>query len=203
MNSLSPFLALIPRALISTAACGRCWRSRSCRSDNVKICNFNKKASCAGSTCFTKAGGRDIWFVLTLADDLMDGPFAVVPLSEGANRQTLEGLFVAGKHGAPRDGLSVQHARHDRAREGGLIFAPDRSLERLRKFHGATRPVPKSALEAVAGAEVRLFVLPSDDQRRVLREFLRDPQAERTIVERMPPGTVPAEFQRDRGRSPV
>lgn len=31
---------------------------------------------------FHKAGGREIWFVLTLADDLMNGPFAVVPLAE-------------------------------------------------------------------------------------------------------------------------
>jgi hypothetical protein len=84
-------------------------------------------------------------------------------------------------------------------REGALVFGSQTALARLRGFHGPTRAIPKSALAAVAGAEIRAFLLPSDDQRRVLSEFLRDPEAERAIVGRMPPGRVPAEFLRNPG----
>ncbi len=149
---------------------------------------------------FHKAGGREIWFVLTLADDLMNGPFAVVPLAEGANRQALEGLFVADKKLAGHPEMDYPITMQGMLeREGGLIFGANAALKRLGDFHGRTRAVPKAALDAVAGAEVRAFLLPTDDQRRVLREFLRDPEAERAIFAQMPQGTVPAEFLRNPG----
>jgi hypothetical protein len=148
---------------------------------------------------FRRAGGREIWIVLTLADGLLDNPLVVVPLSDGANRQTLEGLFVSGKFDKAEAMDRPFNMDGSIERDGAFVFGSKTALVRLRDFHGPTRAIPKSALEAVAGAEIRGFVLPTDDQRRVLREFLRDPQAERAIVERMPEGTVPAEFLRNPG----
>jgi hypothetical protein len=150
---------------------------------------------------FHRAGGRDIWIVLTLADAdaLYDGPLVVVPLHQGADRPALDGLFVKGKLTEPETmqyPLIVDGALE---RYGALIFGSDGALKRLQHFNGPLRAIPKEALEAVAGAEVRVFLLPTDDQRRVLSEFLRDPQAERTIIEQMPRGTVPPQFLRDPG----
>jgi hypothetical protein len=148
---------------------------------------------------FHRAGGRDIWIVLTAADDLMQSLVVVVPLHEGANRQGLEGLFVAGKLSVPK-GMDYPFVVSGALeRNGGLILGSDQTLKRLREFHGPTRAIPKEALEAVAGNEIQAFLLPTDDQRRVLSEFLREPEAERRIVEQMPPGRVPPEFLRDPG----
>jgi prepilin-type processing-associated H-X9-DG protein len=148
---------------------------------------------------FRQAGGREIWIVVTLAGGLAENPFVVVPLSEGANRQMLEGLFVSSQF----DRIVVMDRPFNTdgsiEREGAVVFGSNAALARLRGFHGPTRAIPKSALEAVAGAEIRAFVLPTDDQRRVLSEFLRDPQAEREIVEHMAHGRVPAEFLRNPG----
>ncbi len=146
---------------------------------------------------FHRAGGREIWIVLTAADDLMQSPVVVVPLHDSANRQGLEGLFVAGKLSGPKGTDYPFIVSGVLERNGGLIFGSDQTLKRLREFHGPTRVIPKEELEAVAGNEIQAFSLPTDDQRRVLSEFLREPQAERRIVEQMPPGSVPPEFLRD------
>ncbi len=148
---------------------------------------------------FHQAGGRDLWIVLTLADELANVPFVVVPLHEGADRQALEGLFVAGKQTGPRGTDYPFIVSGSLERDGGLIFGSDSTLKRLREFSGPLRTIPNEALGAVAGAEIRAFVIPTDDQRRVLSEFLRDPQAERAIAEHMPPGVVPPEFLRNPG----
>jgi hypothetical protein len=146
-----------------------------------------------------RAGGRQIWIVFTLADNLSDNPLVVVPKSEDANRQTLEGLFTQGKPDTAEEMDRPFHMDGSIMREGALVFGSRAALSRLSTFHGPTRAIPKAALAAVARAEIRAFVLPTDDQRRVLAEFLRDPEAERSIVQRMAPGTVPAEFLRNPG----
>jgi len=148
---------------------------------------------------FHKAGGHDIWIVLTLADGIADMPFVVVPLNQGADPKGLEALFVAGKladtdrAGYPFVVTGALERNH------GLILGSNDTLNRLKKLSAPQRVIPQEALKAVAEAEVRVFLLPTADQRRVLSEFLRDPQAERTIVEHMPQGTVPPEFLRDPG----
>ncbi len=147
----------------------------------------------------SRAGGRQVWIVFTLSDNLMDNPLVIVPLSDDANRQTLERLFLRGALQTAEEMDRPFNMDGAIEREGALVFGPQATLERLRGFHGPTRAIPKAALAAVAGAEIRAFVLPTDDQRRVLAEFLRDPEAERAIVQRMAPGTVPAEFLRNPG----
>jgi hypothetical protein len=151
---------------------------------------------------FHRAGGRDIWIVLTLADDLTNMPFVVVPLHDGADRRGLEGLFVADKLAGPKGMRYPFAVSAALERNGGLIFGPDPALKRLREFKGPTRAIPKEALEAVAGAEIQAFLLPTDDQRRVLSEFLRDPQFERAIVDQAPRGTIAPEFLRNPGEVP-
>jgi Protein of unknown function (DUF1559) len=148
---------------------------------------------------FHGAGGRDLWVVMTLADDLANSLFVVVPLHEGANRKVLEQLFVAEKL-AGRPGFSFLFvAGASLERDGSLIFASKRTIQRLTDFHGPVRTIPKAALEAVAGREIQAFVLPTADQRRVLTDFLRDPAAERKVIEHLPPGTVPPELARNPG----
>jgi hypothetical protein len=151
---------------------------------------------------FHRAGGRDIWIVLTLADDLTNMPFVVVPLHDGADRRGLEGLFVADKLAGPKGMRYPFTVSAALERNGGLIFGPDQALKRLGEFKGPTRAIPKEALEAVGGAEIQAFLLPTDDQRRVLSEFLRDPQFERAIVDQAPRGTIAPELLRNPGEVP-
>ncbi len=145
---------------------------------------------------FHRSGGRDLWLVLTLADELLDAPLVVVPLNAGADRAELEGLFVKGKLASdgPKFPIVLGAAME---RNGALILGSETALKRLQSFNGPLRPIPKEAQEAVAGTEVRAFLLPTNDQRRVLAEFLRDPEAERMIAEHMPPGTASSELLRD------
>ena len=148
---------------------------------------------------FRGAGGRDLWVVLSLADDLANSAFVVVPLHEGANRQVLEKLFVADKL-AGRPGFNFLFvADASLERDGSLIFGSKRTIERLTNFHGPVRTIPQAAFEAVAGREIQAFLLPTDDQRRVLSEFLRDPAAERKVIEHLPAGSVPPELARHPG----
>jgi hypothetical protein len=148
---------------------------------------------------FHKAGGHDIWIVLTLADGIADMPFVVVPFNQGADRRGLEALFVAGKLAVPH-GMDYPYiVTNVIERNHGLILGSNDTLNRLQKLSAPQRAIPREALNAVAGAEVRVFLLPTDDQRRVLSEFLRDPQAERTVFEHLPPRTVPAGLSRDPG----
>jgi hypothetical protein len=148
---------------------------------------------------FRGAGGRDLWVVFSLADDLANSAFVVVPLHDGANRQVLEKLFLADKHGG-RPGFNFLFvADASLERDGSLIFGSKRTIERLTNFHGPVRTIPPAALEAVAGREIQAFVLPTDDHRRVLSEFLRHPEAERRVLERLPAGNVPPELARHPG----
>jgi hypothetical protein len=150
---------------------------------------------------FRRAGGRDIWIIATLADDLTHMPFVVVPLHDGADRRGLEGLFVADRLAGP-DGMRYPFIVSAALEcKGGLVFGSDQTLKRLREFKGPTRAIPKEALEAVGGAEMQAFLLPTADQRRVLSEFLRDPQFEKLLVEQLPPG-APAELRRFPGEIP-
>jgi hypothetical protein len=146
-----------------------------------------------------RAGGRQIWIVFTLADNLLDNPLVIVPLSDDSNRQTLEGLFTQGRLTTAEEIDLPFQMDGWIEREGALVFGSQAALARLNNFHGPTRAIPKAARAAIGKSDIRAFLLPSDDQRRVLVEFLRDPQAERVLIERMPPGRVPAEFLRDPG----
>lgn len=146
---------------------------------------------------FQRSGGRDVWLVLTLADELLDAPLIVVPLHGGASREGLESLFVKAKlagGNAQNVPFLVEAAIE---RNGALILGSDSALKRIQRFNGPLRAIPKEAVEAVAGAELRAFLLPTNDQRRVLSEFLRDRQAEHALAEKMRAGAVPAELLRD------
>ena len=146
---------------------------------------------------FQRSGGRDVWLVLTLADELLDAPLVVVPLHEGAKREGLESLFVKAKLAAG-NGQNVPFAVEAVIeRNGALILGSDSALKRIQGFNGPLRTIPKEAVEAAAGAELRAFLLPTNDQRRVLSEFLCDPQAEHALAGQMRSGAVPAELLRD------
>jgi hypothetical protein len=145
---------------------------------------------------FRRAGGRDLWLVLNVSDDLSDVAVLVVPLPTGADRSELEALFVKSKLKRPEGQgypLAVDAAIE---RDGGLILGSDAAIKRIQAHQGPPRAIPQPALAAVAGAEIRVFVLPTGDQRRVLGEFLRDPQAERKFIGQ-PPARVAPELRRD------
>ena len=148
----------------------------------------------------SRAGGRQIWIVFTLSDNLMDNPLVIVPLSDDANRQTLEGLFVSGKIVTAEEMDRPFNLEGSIERDGALVFGSKTALARLSDFHGPARAMPKAALAAVAGAEI----LRLRDSRPTISAVCLSSscailEAERAIVERMPRGMVPAEFLRNPG----
>ena len=130
----------------------------------------------------------------------MDDPLVIVPLSDDANRQTLEGLFVGGKTGTAEEMDRPFNMEGSIEREGALVFGSDTALARLSDFHGPARAIPKAALAAVAGAE---------DPRLRAPDRRSAPCASSSSCAILRPngpsssgcrrGTVPAEFLRDPG----
>ncbi len=84
----------------------------------------------------SRAGGRQVWIVFTLSDNLMDNPLVIVPLSDDANRQTLERLFLRGALQTAEEMDRPFNMDGAIEREGALVFGPQATLERLRGFHG-------------------------------------------------------------------
>jgi Protein of unknown function (DUF1559) len=149
---------------------------------------------------FRKAGGRDLYFVLSFDDFRENGPVICVPRQGITDRRGLDSLILRDKSAMPANRPFEFAAESCVARGGLLIFGSENQLKRLQNQTGAGRELPKELLGAVAQAEIELFVLPTDDQRRVLSEFFRDPQAEAAIFARLKTDEIPVSLRLDRNR---
>jgi len=118
---------------------------------------------------FRRAGGREIYVFVSLVGDWRQALFAVIPLAEGADAQGIQGLLP----GMLPANAGKALAGAERVVWNGAIFiGPKEALARLKSADRAARTLPKEAFQAVAGAGVQLFVIPNDEQLRVLDEFL-------------------------------
>jgi Protein of unknown function (DUF1559) len=149
---------------------------------------------------FSKAGGRELYLVLKFADLTEAGPIICVPRQANTDLGGLKSLFLKDKSARPASRPFQFAADSSVERDGLLIFGSENQLKRLQDQKGAGRELPKELLRAVPDAELAVFVLPTDDQRRVLSEFLRDPQAEAASFARLKTDEIPVALRLDRNR---
>jgi len=113
-----------------------------------------------------QAGAKDLYVLVSL-EDLPGPPVAVVPLSEGADAQAIGRVLCGGGNEKPPYAwptcATIHHA----------VFAgTTAALDRARRPLGEPRPDLASAFEDSGDGPVRLLILPSLTQRRVLEEFV-------------------------------
>ena len=119
-----------------------------------------KQAAGQWVTDFTKAGGKDFYVVISLAD-LPQQPFFIVPLAEGADAAALGGLF------GDKSPFKLEAVE----KLDQVLFAGTRTaLERVRRGQAAARPEVASAFAAAGNTAAQILLLPTADTRRALEE---------------------------------
>ena len=124
---------------------------------------------------FLAAGGRDIFWVGSLADIPPKPLLLVAPLQSGADARTIRALLYSGradgpvsrpaekKHG-PLDDTSLIH--------GAAVHAHRQVLERVAALKPDPRPELAKAFAAAGDTAVQVLILPTRDNRRVIEEML-------------------------------
>ena len=123
-------------------------------------------------TDFTRAGGKDLYLIVSLAD-LPEGPFLVAPLQEGADGRAVAEL-LSGERAAlltrqiplPVAGGTAEVLDH-------LVFVGGKAaLERIRAGKSAPRPEVAEAFAAAGDTAAQALLLPTADARRAVREIM-------------------------------
>jgi hypothetical protein len=110
-------------------------------------------------TAFTKAGGKEMYTVVSLAD-LPDPPFVVVPLEEEADVRALTGLFAR---------LPLEKSE---VRGRVLIAGNQKTMDRLRGLKPAQRPEVAEAFTHAGHSTVQVLLVPPANLRRAYEELV-------------------------------
>jgi hypothetical protein len=110
---------------------------------------------------YARAGVKEVYIVFSLAD-LLNMPFALVPLEEGAKEAAVAELFDRVL------GISGVHEKIGNAYFGGS----KRTRERLRTFKPTPRPEVAKAFAAAGDTAVQLLFFLPEGSRRVIEEML-------------------------------
>jgi prepilin-type processing-associated H-X9-DG protein len=123
---------------------------------------------------FTKAGGKDLYLVLSLADLPQSAPFVIVPLGANADARVIANLLGSGQPAvAPgkRDASPV--AAEVCEAIDGVVFAGSKAeRQRLRTFRAAPRPDLAKAFSAAGDTTAQVILLSSNDIRRAIQDTL-------------------------------
>ncbi len=114
-------------------------------------------------TDLTKAGGKDLYFVISLADLPNDSPLAVVPLAAGADAEAVRRVLNRAK--------DLGRLRFEKFGQA-LIGGSETARKRLRNDRPAARPEIAKAFAAAGDTTAQLLLLPTPDTRRVLNELI-------------------------------
>ncbi len=113
---------------------------------------------------FTRAGGREIYLVLGLAD--MDrGPFLVVPTTDRTDTEAIGNLLTIGHTRPPaRDPATPRTSPGGpfptcRKIRGAMVAGPPSTLRRLETMQPVPRPELAKAFEATQGSLIQLALL--------------------------------------------
>jgi prepilin-type processing-associated H-X9-DG protein len=126
------------------------------------------KKSVLWSESLRKAGAREVYFFLSMAD--MPGmPFAVVPLAAGADSVQISRVFKGGTKEPRLYGFPVCVTLHN-----AVVAGMPAALDRVGRAPAPRRPELAAAFSAAGGEDIpaRLLILPSADSRRVLEEMM-------------------------------
>ncbi|HVC94407.1 MAG TPA: DUF1559 domain-containing protein [Pirellulales bacterium] len=105
---------------------------------------------------FRKAGGREMFVVVSLADVPESSPFVVVPLADGAVESALANILPLEAH---------------RMLHGALVLAARATLDRLASQRPTPRPDVARAFEAAGDTAAQVLIVPTADSRRVIEEL--------------------------------
>jgi hypothetical protein len=110
---------------------------------------------------FTKAGGKDLYVVVSLAD-FPSFPFVVVPLGEGADARAIAGLL---------DLPDLPPGLREKV--GDVVFAGSAAArERLRSLKPQARPDLAKALAAAGDGPAQVALIPPAHLARVIEEMM-------------------------------
>lgn len=112
----------------------------------------------------TKAGGKELYVVISLADLPIDPPLVVVPLAEGVDAESV--CRVLGRFKAFEQ---LHFEKFDRGLLGG---GSEETRKRLRAAKSAERPELAKAFAAAGDTTAQLLLLPTPDTRRVIEELM-------------------------------
>ena len=116
------------------------------------------------------AGASELYIPINLADFPLPGPFVIVPVAVGGNARAVADVMHGGRPGGPT-GVPMRFEVCEPM--GNVVFCgPKAILERIRGMKPVPRPELAAAFAATGEAAVQIALIPSDDQRRVLREML-------------------------------
>jgi hypothetical protein len=108
---------------------------------------------------FTKAGGKEMYTVVSLAD-LPEPPFVVVPLEDGADVRALTGLFT-------QLGLEKSEVRGQ-----VLVVGSKKAVDRLHALNPARRPEVAEALTHAGDTTLQVLLTPPANLRRAYEELI-------------------------------
>ena len=124
---------------------------------------------------FTRAGGRELYLVVTLADFPQEPFFVIAPVKEGGDHRAVAGLLYSGRPDGPTK-------RQDDFVRGGMQFCEQigdavflgspKALARLKTLKPTPHPELAAAFEAAGDTTAQVLFIPTEDNRRVLREML-------------------------------
>ena len=128
---------------------------------------------------FLKAGGRDFWLVVTLAELPGFPAFIIAPLPSGADARAVAGLLMTGRADGPTsrpadpraEGNYILLSEITTTLNNAVYSGSKAGLERLRANPPSPRPSLKDALAAAGDAGVQAALVPSPNAHRVIEEM--------------------------------
>jgi prepilin-type processing-associated H-X9-DG protein len=118
----------------------------------------------------TRVGGRELYLVFSLADFPRKPFYVIAPVKEDGDHRAVAGLLYSGRPDGPdrRDGR-----REISERIGDVVFFGSReTLARLKMLKPTPRPELAAAFKAAGDTTAQILFIPTEDNRRVLREML-------------------------------
>ncbi len=124
-----------------------------------------------------KAGARDAFLVVSLADVPAEPLLIVIPLAPGANERALRGLLYSGRADGPTERPDNPpgrgHARTQvRVVRNAVVRCEWPILQRVLKMKPPARPERAKAFAAAGDTPVHALLLPTADNRRVIEEMM-------------------------------
>jgi hypothetical protein len=124
---------------------------------------------------FRKAGGRDFYFVISMADTVAEVPlFVMAPIPPGADPKALvKAVEEIGMGGVPAGRSPIGTPKKAALIRGAAVGAVPPILERLAAMEpSGHRPQLTAGFDAAAGTDAQILLTPSADTRRVLAAML-------------------------------
>ncbi len=142
-----------------------------------KMINPVQAMSSQWRSAFLKAGGRDIYVIISLADIPRDPFLIVAPLGKDADVRAILGLLYNGRADGPttRPTPKDRHNRSEikvRKLNNAVVRCESYIMERLGSIKPHPRAELESAFKAAGDTTAQILLLPTKDNRRVIEAMM-------------------------------